>query len=392
MSIHETTLKSEIESVISFTYPRLYTGKEWYVGFYAFDPAKNKMRRKRIKVNFIEKIGDRRQYAQGLIRRLIVKLDNGWNPWIEVENSKAYHTIDDVLNHYRQYVEKMFRDNVYREDTFISYMSYVRNMEKWNNGLQVRYTYIYQFDRAFVQLLLEHVYIERDNSAQTRDNYLMWMRVFSSFLTQHGYAKTKPTEGIAILGRRMHKKGRSAITEADMVRLRDYLTHKNKHYLLACYILHYCFIRPKEMSKMQLKHLSLKNQSIFIPDENSKNRKDAIVTLPANVIRLMIELRVFDSDDECFLFSDHFMPGKEEKSEKMFRDYWTRWVRKDLKFPATYKFYSLKDTGITNMLRKHDKITVRDQARHADVLQTDKYTPHDLMLANDLIKNYAGVL
>lgn len=392
MFIQETSSKSEIHDIISFTYPKLYTGKEWYVGFYAFDPVRGKMRRKRIKINFIEKIGDRRKYAQGLIRRLIVKLDNGWNPWIEAESEKAYHTISDVFDHYRRYIEKMLRDNIYREDTYTSYMSYLRNIEKWNNSLQIGYTYIYQFDRTFVQRFLEHIYIERDNSAQTRDNYLMFLRVFSSFLTLHGYLKTKPTEGIAVLGRRAIRKGRTVIAEKDMIRLREYLTRKNKHYLLACYILHYCFIRPKEMSKIQLKHLSLKNQTLFIPDENSKTRKDGTVTLPANVIRLMIELRVFDNDDECFLFSDQFMPGKTEKSEKMFRDYWTRWVRKDLKFPASYKFYSLKDTGITNMLRKYDNITVRDQARHADVLMTDRYTPHDLMVANDLIKNYVGVL
>lgn len=392
MSITERIPNSEIQRVISFTYPKLYTGKEWYVGFYAFDPAQGKMRRKRIKINFIDKIGERRKYAQGLMRRLINKLEDGWNPWIEVENSKAYHTIDDVITHYIQYIEKMFRDNVYREDTYTSYMSYVRNIEKWNKSLQVGYIYIYQFDRTFVQKFLEHVYIERDNSAQTRDNYLTFLRVFSSFLTQHGYLKTKPTEGIAVLGRRAIKKGRSAIADADMIRLREYLTHKNKHYLLACNILHYCFIRPKEMSKIQLKHISLKNQTLFIPDENSKNRKDGTVTLSANVINMMIDLRVFDSDDECFLFSDQFMPGKFERSEKAFRDYWTRWVRKDLKFPAKYKFYSLKDTGITNMLRKQDKITVRDQARHSSILMTDIYTPHDLMEANDLIKNYEGVL
>ena len=388
----KTSPNSEVHDVISYTYPKLYTGKDWYVGFYAFDPAKGKMRRKRIKINFVERVGDRRKYAQGLMRRLIVKLDNGWNPWIEAESEKAYHTIADVLNHYRRYIEKMFKDNIYREDTYTSYMSYVRNIEKWNNSLQVPYTYIYQFDRTFVQKFLEHVYIERDNSAQTRDNYLMFMRVLSGFFTQHGYMKTRPTEGISVLGKRKRKKERTNIDEKDMIKLREYLMHKNKHYLLACYILHYCFIRPKEMSMIRLEHISIKNQTIFIPDTNSKNRKDATVTLPANVVRLMIDLNVFNYDNDCFLFSDNFEPGINQRSEKVYRDYWLRHVRKDLKFPPSYKFYSLKDTGITNMLRKHDSITVRDQARHADVLMTDTYTPHDLMVANDLIKNYSGVL
>lgn len=388
----ETSPNTDIESVISFTYPKLYTGKDWYVGFYAFDPAQGKMRRKRIKINFIEKVGERRKYAQGLMRRLIVKLDNGWNPWIEAESNKAYHTITDAINHYKRHVDKLYADNIYRKDTHISYISYANNIEAWNNSLQVPYTYIYQFDRAFVQLFMEHIYIERNNSAQTRDNYLRFLRMFSGFLCEHGYLKTRPTEGMTLLGKRAMKKTRTVIAEKDMIRLRDYLTFKNKNYLLACYILHYCFVRPKEMSKIQLKHLSIQNQTLFIPDTNSKNRKDGTVTLSSKVIELLVELRVFDHDQESFLFSDNFMPGHKAKSEKIFRDYWSYHVRKDLKLPDTYKFYSLKDTGITNMLRKHDSITVRDQARHADVLMTDTYTPHDLMVANDLIKNYVGVL
>jgi integrase len=383
---------SGLKEVISYTYPKLYTGKEWYIGFYAFDPVLGKMRRKRIKVNHITKVGDRRRYADGLVKRLMDKLDMGWNPFIEAENQNAYHTFSEACSHYKRYITKMFNDNVYREDTYKSYISYIKNIEDWNAKERVPATYIYQFDRGFILRMLEHVYIERNLSAQTRDNYLAFMRLFSSFLVQHQFLSSKPTEGLNVLGKRIRKKERTVISQGDIVRLNEYLMTNNKHYLLACYILHYCFIRPKEMSKIQLKHISLKNQTIIIPSENSKNAKRGVVTLPAKVIHLMVDLGVFNAPSEYFLFSDRFMPGAKIKSEKQFRDYWHHYVRKALKFPATYKFYSLKDTGITNMLRKYDSITVRDQARHATVLMTDTYTPHDLQQANDLIKNHDGLL
>lgn len=392
MSITNTNSKKNIlGEVISFTYPKLYTGKEWYVGFYAFDPAHGKMRRKRIKINFIEKIGERRKYADGLMRRLMVKLESGWNPWIEAEDSQAYKTIDEALKHYLKYIEKMHRDDVLRKDTYVGYVSYARNLDSWNRGLKIPHTYIYQFDRSLVRKFLDHVYIERDNTPQTRDNYLAWLRIFSGFLVENGYSKTRATEGFSVFGKRMIKKQRKVISERDMIRLRDYLMQKNRYYLLACYFTHYCFVRPKEMSKIKLKHISIINQTLFIPDENSKNRKDGTVTLSAKVLKLMIELDVFNRDQECYLFSDDFRPGEKMRSEKSFRDYWLNNVKKDLKFPSEYKFYSLKDTGITNMLRKHDAITVRDQARHGDILMTDTYTPHDLMTANDLIKEYEWV-
>ena len=142
------------------------------------------------------------------------------------------------------------------------------------------------------------------------------------------------------------------------------------------------------MSKLKLSNISLARQTIFLPDTISKNKKDGTITLPAKVIHLMLDLNIFKMPNDCFLFSDGFRPGMKQKSEKMFRDWWSRHVRIDLKFPDRYKFYSLKDTGITNMLRHYDTLSVRDQARHSSILMTDIYTPHDIQEANELIKNY----
>ena len=62
-----------------------------------------------------------------------------------------------------------------------------------------------------------------------------------------------------------------------------------------------------------------------------------------------------------------------------------------MKFPERYKFYSLKDTGITNMLRQHvDTVSVRDQARHSSIDITNIYVPHDMKRANATLKDYDG--
>lgn len=178
------------------------------------------------------------------------------------------------------------------------------------------------------------------------------------------------------------------IEPKDMMRLKYYLQEKNEHYLLACYVLFYCFVRPKEMSNILISHISLERQTLYIPADSAKNRQDGVVTLPKKVIELMIKLKVLEKPGQWYLFSDGFEPGEKFRDAKMYRDFWTTRVRKDLKFPEKYKFYSLKDTGITEMLKKHKSITVRDQARHSSILMTDLYTPHDLQEADVLIKNH----
>lgn len=76
----------------------LHTGKEWFISFYAYDPASEKLKRKRIKINYIKSITERRRYAYGLIRRININLEQGWNPFMEDRGTKAYRKIDSRLS------------------------------------------------------------------------------------------------------------------------------------------------------------------------------------------------------------------------------------------------------------------------------------------------------
>lgn len=384
--------KGYLGEIRQYTIPKLVTGKDWYILFYAFDPACKELKRKRIRLNNIEKIGDRRKYADGLIKRLLVKLEKGWNPWIESENEKAYRYFSDTCEHYRKHITKLLNDGIIREDTFRDYISKLKNIEEWNKSKKSPVTYIYQFDRSFITDFLEEIYIGRKNSAQTRNNYLTFIRIFCSFLLEYEYVKVKPSDGISSLNKRKLKKIRTTIEEEDLKRLYDYLQINNKHFLLASSMLIDCFVRPKEMSLIQLKHFNLQKQTLVIPGDNSKNGKSGVVTVPEELIHFMVKLNIFDYPDNYYLFSDEFKPGKEHRRSKQFTDYWSYHVRKDLKFPVSYQFYSLKETGITNMLRKYDVITVRDQARHSSIQMTDKYTPHDVKTANKVLTKHKGLL
>ena len=343
MSTLQKKINTPLQEIKSFSYPKLYTGVEWYVGFMAFDPARNEMRRKKVKVNFIESIGKRRKYADGLMKRLIKKLEDGWNPWIEAENEKAYHTFADVCQRYRTYIAKLLKDDILREDTHRDYISKLKNIEEWNAQRKTPIVYAYQFNREFITDFLEEVYVVRENSAVTRNNYLTFVRIFCTYLLEKGYQQTNPSEGIAFLSKRRLTKVRTIIQEEDITKLGKYLEEKNKHYLLACCILHYCLVRRKEMSKLTLSNFNLHNQTLLIPADASKNRDARIVTLPEKVIHLMLDLKIFDNPSHYYLFTDDFKPGPKRKHEKQFTDFWAYHVRKDLKFPANYQFYSLKD-------------------------------------------------
>jgi Asp-tRNA(Asn)/Glu-tRNA(Gln) amidotransferase B subunit len=62
-------------------------------------------------------------------------------------------------------------------------------------------------------------------------------------------------------------------------------------------------------------------------------------------------------------------------------------MRTELNISKSIDWYSLKDSGITDLLRAGvPLISVRDQARHHSSAQTDTYTPKDLKIADQNIQ------
>lgn len=367
------------------------------ISFYAFDPEQGCLRRKRIKMNRelkgIKGKKARKEYVTGVCDKIRDELRAGWNPWMQQSDSLVYASWTEVCEKYKSYLVKQQNEHNMRAESVASYMSYQRVLMRWVASERKNVRYAYQFNKMLVDAFLDYIYLDKDNSIQTRNNYLSWVKSFSTWMLGKSYIETDPTVGIPRMKLKGKGKNRDVIPDDVLSRIHDYLVLNNKHYLLACYLLHYLFVRPHEIAQLKIEDFSLKCKTLLIHGDVAKNWQDAVVTLPIHVIDLMLELDVFKSPGCYYLFSDGFRPGREFRSEKCFRDYWVRKLRKDLKFSDRYKFYSLKDTGITNMLRANtDVLSVRDQARHSSILITDMYTPKDIKQANALLVRYKGVL
>lgn len=367
----------------------LRAGKEWFVEYYVWNQELMKMSRKKIKLNHIEKVSVRREYAQGLIRRLNVELEKGWNPFIEEQNNKSYTSFLNAIDDFLRLSRKRFSEGDIRDETISGYESYMKILKQYIVKEKCQDMYVYHFNKDFIIKFLDYIYYDLGRKSQTRDNYLAAIRILCTFLVDRNYVKVRPTEGISVLGKNKRGvKNRTVIDKDVMIKVGDYCKKNNPHFLLACKILYFCMVRPKEMSYIRIKHINIKTGTLFVPGITAKNHKDGIVTMPVDLISLISELNVLNYPPEYFLFSDRFLPGIKWREEKQFRDYWNLHVRKDLKLPDTLKFYSLKDTGITDMIRNYnDPIIARDQARHHDLSITNMYTPQDMKRANETIKN-----
>ena len=174
-------------------------------------------------------------------------------------------------------------------------------------------------------------------------------------------------------------------------RIGRWLEQHDPYFLLACQLLYNCFIRPVEMTRLKVGWVNVEAGTVSIPAEASKNRESMVVTLPKSVLYKMMDLGIFKSPSDDFLFSKNLRPGPQQIDTIIFRHHWNS-LRSALGLRKEWQFYSLKDTGITEMLDKNiASITVRDQARHSSLAITEVYTRHQ-QRANEAVLNWEGSL
>ena len=386
--MYSKTNPSELHKVISWTLPKLHCGKINYIQFSAYDPCSGKLRTKRIKVNRIKKKSELKKYANELIGRLVVKLSTGWSPWTEERAGASMAEFTTVCEKFTKMQSKLYDDKIITKQSFSTFNKYIKSICNYNSKLIQPIKYIYEFDKTYISNMLDFLYLEKGVSARTRNNYRDFIQKFCSFCVEKNYLEVRPDEQIKKINIKKKDKTRTIIPEDELQRIFNFIEQCNKHYLLECYIIYYCFIRPNEMSYVKIKDINLKEQTIYISSEISKNRSSGKVTLPAKVIHLMLELNIFSCSVDHYLFSKDFAPGQTKYSETRFRKYWID-IRKILRFSEEYKFYSLKDTGITQMLVDGvTPISVRDQARHHSLEMTNIYTPDSNLSAPEELKNY----
>ena len=113
------TRRNTSSELLGFTYPRLHEGKIWFVDFFALDPATGEMRRKKFMLNNIPKKSDRKRRAAEIIESVTRQLRQGWNPWVNNQESRGFTLLSDCLDRYLEYIDKRRRkrDTILHRET-----------------------------------------------------------------------------------------------------------------------------------------------------------------------------------------------------------------------------------------------------------------------------------
>lgn len=107
------------------------------------------------------------------------------------------------------------------------------------------------------------------------------------FTTDRKFIPSNPVTGLPI--RQVLKKKREIIPGNIRNDIFKYQASRNYHYLFLCMVVYFCFVRRTEITKLKVKHVNLNKDTIYIPAETSKNKKDGIITIPNTLKTLFIK-------------------------------------------------------------------------------------------------------
>jgi len=289
------------------------------------------------------------------------------------------------------------KETIVRKDTMRSYRNYAKlfklYLEEYLPGIAAQ-----DFSRSDAQAYL--TYREEESmksktkrgdksevSTRTLNNYIKSHRLFFAWGIEEELITNNPFAQLKL--QRNEEKRRDLVTDNALSKVKTYLTaNDQKGFLLVCMLIYSGFIRPKEIRELRVRDIHMKDHCIIVPPEVSKNHCSRVVGLTPEIEELMCSLHLDIMPMDYYICGKGLIPSETPAPDALYSKAWVV-MRKELQLPETMQLYSLKDTGITNMLENGvPAIDVMKQAGHHDLSMTSRYANHrDTRIAQKMYNN-----
>jgi site-specific recombinase XerD len=369
--------KSQVEDLVKYmpavvkTLPSVGLVIEYFV----LDPMTGKMIRKRIKLQrYVGRLPNNRQRllaAQHIADNLNAKLRGGWSPLHQTEDSRLYTPLPSIRE---KFLAAKSAEGC-RPSTLTQYKSITDIWLRWceDNGLADRFSGTYL--RPLAVRYMDDV-LEQGNRHRSYNNTLKVMRAFFQWAVDHCYAKENPFGGIKTL--KKEPKIRILVPAEARRAVACYYAARCPAMNIVCQLVYSSAIRPAEILKIQLKHIHLERHYIAIPADNAKNHKERFATTTPSLDELLTPILTKYKNLDLYLFGKNkkLDPDSSPANKSYFQKSWER-MRNATGLPKEMQLYSLRDTGLTDLLHAGiDQLTVQHHADHSSLAIQNIYTDH----------------
>lgn len=357
------------------------------IEYYFLNGLTGEMQRRTMKMNRIRKryqnLTEFKTYCQSVICNLNIKLANGWSPMGEVQNTREFVPLPQIIDQYMREKESELSSS-----SLPAYRSFTGRLKEW---IETQYPQCNcaLFTKLMAVQFLDHLWSgksaryncgkkmnQADNHISERayNSNLKLGRAFFSWCINKCYAKENPFE--TIKPKRTKQKTRTLIPEPIRLQIDAYWAEHNPAMQLMCRLVYTALLRPVEATRVQVHQIRYDRDCIVMPCEQTKNGKERVGRLDASLKALLRQYTAGAGPTDYLFSNREWKPGKKPKNSQMFAKEWMK-MRAELKLPAKYQLYSLRDTGISDLI--HDgvaDIDVMHAAGHSDLSMTTRYADH----------------
>ncbi len=351
---------------------------DYLIEYYVFDAFSGEHVRKRVKTkrltNRLRTKREKQAFVQRMAEEINRRLEAGWSPLHEGEEARLYTPIDELRS---RFLAAKRRDSL-RETTLINYTSITGLFLAWCNTYAVPKKQSGTFRRLDAVRYMDYV-AAKDNGNRSYNNTLKCLRCFFNWAIEHCYSKENPFTSIRTAPKT--KKKRILIPADVRARIADYFRENKPAMELLCLLVYTSAIRPNEASKIQIRHIDMSRHCIIIPGENAKNKHTRCASLSPQLEELLHPIVAQNLPADWYLFGSgrEISPGEKPCLKNYFGKCWVK-MRRTLGLPEEMQLYSLRDTGLTELIYSGlDQLTVQHHADHSSLeiqsLYTDHYDP-----------------
>lgn len=357
-------------------------GKECTITFYAKDPGTDRLRRKRIKLNRVRQrmtATEFKKYYTKLVHEINIRLTTGWNPFVEQEAPKGFVKLIDAIATWRNSKERESRKNSIR-----SYKSYEKTLKVYlEDTMKQPGIFVVNFDRRAASDFMQHLWTKKSITPRTYNNYRNMYITLWNWMKEFNYSKDNVFEPIH--KKKTQGKNRDFINAETRNRIKSHLEKADPHFLVCCLMAFHSLLRPGEITGIKRKHILIDKQLIFVEADVAKNGHSRWAIIPDAMLPYMRHINL-EGNPEEYIFSTDFEPGKNRMDSRKIAKKWEA-LRKELELTMREKFYSLRDSGIVQMLQ--DGISpesIRKLADHHSLEMTSIYAKHLNPEADNILK------
>lgn len=379
-----------------YKYAEIYKGapagekptlNDWYVYYYFIDPKTEKWRRFILKdgINRLETISERLDKAKNMVRTIDMELDQGFNPFSEVEDRPAF----SIENGIKWALTK----KKWSKETMDIHKGTISTFYKAINPKSD----IKKFTRIAAREALDKM-CELNGVGDKSWN--RWRTTLHGIFAELAEWEKIPFNPFQFKNRKVQEREEPNLATPQQAKL------IREHLLIHCPGL-YVFllmenmttIRPSEILKIKAENFEIFDYTdkgetremwyIKIFSKDVKDRTARKVVVPIH-LRQFLKSHIIPGH---YLFGDQCQPQvrKTPKSYKAVYKYWTKWVVEDLGI-TNIKPYSFKHLGVKSMLAIMSDKAVQYQAGHSTSSMTDIYSNKDATIFKDDLEKFEGNL